>query len=267
MKQNEYIDFVARIEQGNPSPGGLALLRQALSSFPFKKGSKVLEIGSNTGSSTAAIAEFLPNHHIIGIDIEPEMVKVAKNHIRELQSENILGNNVEIKVDDAENLSYENEYFDLVVSGGTLSFVDNPKKAVREITRVLKPGGFFLSLEYCYVNTTPPEKLLNEIKEILGFDVSNSTIDYWNDIHFDDSLTMEGIYVHKPYIHRAKKIKNTVDSVNYYLKERGKELASVDKENLIKALDVFQRNEEYASICTFTLRKWKNSKLMVDTVN
>lgn len=269
MNEWNYIDFVARLKQGNPSPGGLALLRQSLSGIPrLSDNANILEIGSNTGASLACLSECFPDNKVIGIDISPEMITQAKRYIKELQDDDFLGKNVNAEVDDAESLSFKNESFELVVSGGTLSFVSNPELAIREIDRVLKPGGTFLSLEYCYLDENePPEELKNELKNILGFDLSKFTLEYWNNVHSADNLSIEGLQVYKPYIHRAKDINKTVELVEFYNKNRGESISEQDKNQLIKALKVFKQNESYTNLAVFTCRKWGGTKLLTDVMN
>jgi len=45
---------------------------------------------------------------------------------------------------DAKNLNFQNNFFDLVAAFNVLEHVDNDQEAFSEITRVLKPGGFFI---------------------------------------------------------------------------------------------------------------------------
>lgn len=86
---------------------------------------KILDNGCGTGH----LAEFLPNHEIIGIDISPEMIKKAKKRLKKA----IVG--------DAENLLFKDNYFDTIFARGLLHHLNNPKQGVKEINRVLKPKG------------------------------------------------------------------------------------------------------------------------------
>ncbi|MBT2282181.1 class I SAM-dependent methyltransferase [Paenibacillus polymyxa] len=270
MYQSDYVDFIARIRQGNPSPGGLSLLRQSLHGIsPLTSDAKILEIGSNTGSSLAALAEMFPTQSIIGIDISPKMTEVAKEYINDLQESGLLVNkNVLVKTDDAQNLAFSNETFDLIVSGGTLSFVEDRESAVKEMERVLKPGGYLLSLEYCYKeDITPPQDLQYKITNLLEFDVSRLNLTYWNNIHLQGSLYMEGLQVFKPYIHRAKNVKNTVDSVSDYLQRGNRTLSDNDRSKLSESLNLFIQNEQYLLLAVYTMRKLQGTKLLMDVVN
>ncbi len=59
----------------------------------------------------------------------------------------------------AEKIPFSNGYFDAVYSFNSLDHVDNLKKSMREIVRVIKPGGLFLLLTDVNHNPTPTEPI------------------------------------------------------------------------------------------------------------
>lgn len=265
---SSYVEFIARILQGNPSPGGLPLLRSSLRSIePLGENARILEIGSNTGSSLSSIAQVFPEANVIGIDIASSMVEECQIYLDELRAEGRLSNNVLIQQGDAQNLHFPNKSIDLVVSGGTLSFVEDREKAVEEISRVLKPGGTFLSLEYGYSANSVPEKEANAVSEILEFDVSMTTLEYWYDLHSSCGLSIEGFYVQKPYFHRAKSIDTAVAQVEVNLERRGQNLLDEDKAMLNNVLDVFASNEPFTNIVAIFCRQMDGTITLMDLVN
>ncbi|HEV7654243.1 MAG TPA: class I SAM-dependent methyltransferase [Mycobacteriales bacterium] len=99
---------------------------------------RALEIGSGTGF-------FLLNLMQAGVaksgsvtDISPGMVEVA------LRNAAGLGLDVEGRVADAETIPYGDGEFDLVVGHAVLHHIPDVEKALREVLRVLKPGGRFV---------------------------------------------------------------------------------------------------------------------------
>lgn len=264
----DYVEFVARIAQGNPSPGGLPLLRQSLRSIePISSGARILEIGSNTGSSLSAIAQVFPDATVIGIDISESMVDICQSHLTDLQAEGRISNNVMIQLGDAQNLHFPNKSIDLVVSGGTLSFVEDREKAVKEISRVLKPGGTFLSLEYGYDSDSVPKREAKAVSKVLGFDVSKTTLDYWYEIHNSSGLSVEGFYSQKPQFHKAKNGPNVLSQIENDLEKRGMEFSLEDKKTLSKVLDVFAENEPFTNIISVFCRKTDGTMILVDDLN
>ncbi|AQT80914.1 SAM-dependent methyltransferase [Mycolicibacterium litorale] len=71
-------------------------------------------------------------------DLSPGMVKVATRN-----GEN-LGLDIDGRVADAEGIPYEDDTFDLVVGHAVLHHIPDVEKSLREVVRVLKPGGRFV---------------------------------------------------------------------------------------------------------------------------
>ena len=97
-----------------------------------------LEIGCGTGFFTLnlKLAGVLDDAHVT--DISPGMVAVAERNAKEL------GFEVTGKVADAETLPYGDASFDLVIGHAVLHHIPDVELALREVLRVLKPGGRFV---------------------------------------------------------------------------------------------------------------------------
>jgi ubiquinone/menaquinone biosynthesis C-methylase UbiE len=98
----------------------------------------VLEVGCGTGFFTLnlMLAGVIADAHVT--DISPGMVEVAERNARDL------GLTVHGKVADAETLPYDDDTFDLVVGHAVLHHIPDVELALREVVRVLKPGGRFV---------------------------------------------------------------------------------------------------------------------------
>lgn len=103
----------------------------------------ILEIGCGAGDMTYHLAPKCKK--IIGTDLSPEMISVAK--IREINSEL---NNVFFQVEDSYNLSFSDNMFDKIICVNALQVMKEPKNAVLEGKRVLKKGGEFVSITYLF---------------------------------------------------------------------------------------------------------------------
>jgi ubiquinone/menaquinone biosynthesis C-methylase UbiE len=108
----------------------------------FGKGiQKILDIGAGTGFLSLILTEM--GYDVVGVDFSEEMLERAKKKA----ADQGLKLKVEFKLDDAEALSFKSESFDAVVNRAVLWTLPNPKGALSEWKRVLKPGGklcFFL---------------------------------------------------------------------------------------------------------------------------
>lgn len=98
---------------------------------------KILDAGTGPGDLLFEIARRARNLEIIGIDISPDMVKIARKHSETMGC----SRRVEFQVADISNLPFESGYFDFVVSSLSLHHWANPIESIKEIQRVLKPNG------------------------------------------------------------------------------------------------------------------------------
>jgi len=102
--------------------------------FSSGKNKKVLEVG--VGAATDFLQWAKNGAELYGIDLTPEAVSHAQHR---LQLYNLAAQ--DIKVADAENLPFQNEFFDIVYSWGVIHHSPDTPKALKEIFRVLKPDG------------------------------------------------------------------------------------------------------------------------------
>jgi ubiquinone/menaquinone biosynthesis C-methylase UbiE len=101
---------------------------------------EILEVGFGTGLNL----ELYPEHvrHLTAIDPGEGMARIAR---RRMERSDI---DVDLRVQTAEELPFEDGKFDCVVSTWTLCSIRDASRAVAEISRVLKPGGRFLYVEH-----------------------------------------------------------------------------------------------------------------------
>jgi ubiquinone/menaquinone biosynthesis C-methylase UbiE len=101
--------------------------------FQSSKGKKTLEIGVGLGSDHQLFAE---NGAILyGIDLTERAINNTGNRLSLFNLKSVLS------IGDAENLTFEDNFFDIIYSWGVIHHSPNTQKAVNEIYRTLKPGG------------------------------------------------------------------------------------------------------------------------------
>jgi SAM-dependent methyltransferase len=100
--------------------------------FRNHAGERVLEIGCGTGCDLLQFAKHGAN--AVGIDITPEHIRLARDRV---------GNLAQVLPGDGANIPFPDESFDYVYSHGVLHHLDQPRRMVEEIFRVLRPGGRF----------------------------------------------------------------------------------------------------------------------------
>jgi ubiquinone/menaquinone biosynthesis C-methylase UbiE len=101
--------------------------------FDKHKGNKVLEIGLGLGADHQMWAE--AGTLLFGVDLTNRAVEHTRRRFE------LLGLKPRLQVADAENLPFPDNTFDLVYSWGVLMCTPDTPKAIREVYRILKPGG------------------------------------------------------------------------------------------------------------------------------
>ncbi|HAE18137.1 MAG TPA: methyltransferase [Verrucomicrobiales bacterium] len=97
----------------------------------------VLDVATGTGDLALEIQKRCPEAKVLGSDFCPEMLAHATE-----------GGVKETKVEDAMNLSFEDNTFDVVTAAFGLRNMEDWQKALREMGRVIKPGGHLLVLDF-----------------------------------------------------------------------------------------------------------------------
>jgi phosphatidylethanolamine/phosphatidyl-N-methylethanolamine N-methyltransferase len=101
----------------------------------------VLEVGVGTGLS---LPEYKSDLNIVGIDLAPEMLERAQERVDQEGLKNVTG----LHEMDASNLQFPDGSFDTVVAMYVITVVPNPEKVMRELARVVKPGGQILLVNH-----------------------------------------------------------------------------------------------------------------------
>ena len=106
-----------------------------------KRQGSLLEVGVGTG---VALPRYAPHLTITGIDLSPDMLRIARQRVRERKLTNIAG----IFEMDASELRFEDASFDTVVAMYVMTVVPDPVKVLNELERVCAPGGEVLIVNH-----------------------------------------------------------------------------------------------------------------------
>ncbi|MSQ29124.1 MAG: class I SAM-dependent methyltransferase [Dehalococcoidia bacterium] len=89
----------------------------------------ILDVGAGTGATSQALREY---GRVMAVDMSPEAVSIAR------------GRGLDVARMDAGNLAFPDATFDVVVVLDVIEHLEDDAAAVRELRRVLKPGGVLL---------------------------------------------------------------------------------------------------------------------------
>ena len=118
--------------------------------FIFKKNLpagklKILDVGTGAGFFAAILSKM--GHNVVGIDMSSKMLAEAQKNLRELNL------HAEFYKMNAQNLRFDNETFDAVVTRNLTWTLPDVKAAYREWHRVLKIGGVLMNFDSDYGDT------------------------------------------------------------------------------------------------------------------
>ena len=113
-----------------------------------KEGHRILDVAAGVGEQSITAAKRVgSNGHVLATDLAPKILEFAL----ELAKQKGLGN-IEVKEMDGEDLTVPDNSFDVVISRVGLIFFPDQKKALKEMMRVLKPGGYVAAIVYSTVD-------------------------------------------------------------------------------------------------------------------
>ena len=142
-------------------------------------GDRVLDLAGGTGDIAALMSKRVGiNGKVVLTDINEAMLDVGR---RRLEDKGIVGN-VEFALVNAETLPFANSEFDAVTIAFGLRNVTDKDAALREMYRVLKPGGRAMILEFSEVQAEPLKKIYDAwsfgVLPVIGKLVANDEDSY-----------------------------------------------------------------------------------------
>lgn len=130
--------------------------KKAIGLLAPQKPRLMLDVATGTGDF-AIQALVLNPEKVVGVDISEGMLEAGR---KKLQKRGLSGK-IELHRGDSENLDFEENKFDAVTVGFGVRNFENLEKGLREINRVMKPGGMLVILEFSRPRTFPFRQVYN----------------------------------------------------------------------------------------------------------
>ena len=105
-------------------------------------GAKVLDIGTGPGAIPLNLQHLYPEAGFFGCDISCGMLRMAHAASKKKQAPLLLA------AGDGQQLPYKDNVFDVIISFFALHHMDRPEDVLREVDRVLRPGGRLLIMDF-----------------------------------------------------------------------------------------------------------------------
>lgn len=139
--------------------------------FGIKEDSEILEIGSGPGFFTKILLDNFSEAKIISLDNDEKLLKLAHNNFNK-----DYGERVTFVKDDITKASLPDDYFDYIIARFVFQHLSNPIAALKEIFRLLKPGGRVIIIDVdsdLWGLTNPKNDLIKMLNENLSKIQSN----------------------------------------------------------------------------------------------
>ncbi len=124
----EFFDAVERHRYTEYAPWMPAVM-----GFSDFAGARLLEVGCGMGTDLLQFAR--GGAKVTGVDLTPRSIEISRQHLA------VYGEAGDFAITDGESLPFADESFDVVYSNGVLHHTPDTAGAVREVHRVLRPGG------------------------------------------------------------------------------------------------------------------------------
>ena len=145
----------------------------------IKPGMTVLDLGCGSGAFTPFVARVVGEQgRVYAVDIQPAMLKQLERKLARAENQDI--KNIELKPASAYNLPFEDGSLDLVYMVTVLQEIPDRSRALREIKRVLKPGGILAVTEFLPDPDYPLRSTTIKMGQREGFVLDDNQGNLWN---------------------------------------------------------------------------------------
>ena len=128
----------------------------------------ILDVATGTGDMSILAAKLLNPEKIIGIDISEQMLELGRKKVEKER----LGDKITLQTGDSETIKFAENTFDAVMADFGVRNFQDLEKGLKEMLRVLKPGGQVLILEFSKPRRKPVRSLYNLYMGIVAPEVA-----------------------------------------------------------------------------------------------
>jgi SAM-dependent methyltransferase len=142
MRAAERADFGARADAYDRHLGrySASLAAQMVRLAALTSGQRALDVGCGTGALAGALAAALGPERVAAVDPCGPFAEACRARV----------SGADVRVAAAERLPFAEDHFDVVLAQLVLDFVEDPRRAVAEMRRVLRPGGAIAACVWDY---------------------------------------------------------------------------------------------------------------------
>jgi SAM-dependent methyltransferase len=208
IESMSYPDFVGYLRQQNTPPGAIDTIFSWIQWSGISKDSFLLDVACSTGFSSRSAAR-LTNCRGIGIDLSHAAIYVAAEESTAFD----LQDRLTYIVGDVVNIPCEDQTFSHALAGCSFSFMQEKKRALREVYRVLSEGAALCVANFFY-DSTPDSNVIGAVEETIGFKPEiDWTYSFWHDFLSDLFKMEKSVFYDLPTLDEStlyRKVENVI---------------------------------------------------------
>lgn len=250
VEKMNYNELIGLTRETNRTPGGLDTIKEVARLLCLNENDKILDIGTSTGHTSIEFSRLL-DCSVVGIDINEMSIETAKERA------NVLGlSKVRFEKQDAQNMEFQDNVFDVVFAGNVTSLVDDCEKVLNEYWRVAKKNGFLVAVPMYYIET-PSIELLENVRNAIRVNIQPYYKEDWYNFFVKDDTE---IYEQKDY-QFVKCSKQEIDEFceiilnREHLSELQEDVKLVLREKYIRYINLFNENLSHMGFTILILRQ------------
>jgi ubiquinone/menaquinone biosynthesis C-methylase UbiE len=171
--------------------GGLEATKELAALCHIGEGTYVLDVGCGAGATPCFLAKGY-RCKVVGVDISAGMIERSNETARREG----VAHSVEFRVADAQDLPFENDLFDAVITESVTAFPEDKQLAVKEYARVTKPGGYVGLNESTWLKVPPPPEIEAWLSQDLGGNAQPLTTEEWVELMENAGLQEISVRMH-----------------------------------------------------------------------
>jgi arsenite methyltransferase len=174
VENKKYFDFAAVVGY-TKHLGGLEATEEIVKLCHIGQESYILDVGCGAGATPVFLATRY-GCRVVGVDISEGMIERSTERAKR---EGVT-DRIEFKVADAQDLPFEDDLFDAVITESVTAFPEDKQKAVNEYVRVTKRGGYVGLNESTWLKVPPPPELVAWVSQDAAGSASLLTSGGWS---------------------------------------------------------------------------------------
>jgi arsenite methyltransferase len=171
--------------------GGFEATRELIELCHIGKDAYILDVGIGAGATASTLAKTV-GCRVVGVDLREAMVALSTERARRDGVED----QVEFRVADARDLPFDDAAFDAVLCESVATFVEDKRRVVDELARVVKPGGYVGLNEEIWLKEPPPE-VVEGVRTMWPVKPNVPTAEGWEALLRDAGLQDVVVNAHK----------------------------------------------------------------------